>query len=241
MSTRPPLSRERVLTAAVDLADRDGLEAVTMRALAADLGVVPMALYKHVADKADLRAGMIDLVVGRFTPPAAETPWRAAVRLRIAEARAAQARHRWLRVAIESATRRTPTVLDHLEALADDLVRGGFSLDLVHHGLHALGPRVWGYAPEAFAPPPGGDSVSPGEAERAALVARYPRVAGIAADTASRTGAGCDDDAEFEQTLEMLLDALARLRDSGWESRPRQSVPEQSAPEPSAQAAAGSS
>src|SRR6187431_559655 len=67
--TRTPLSRERVLQAAVELADREGPDGLSMRRLAAELGVVPMALYKHVANKDELLDGMIDVVVGEIDPP----------------------------------------------------------------------------------------------------------------------------------------------------------------------------
>src|SRR5215467_15889182 len=74
---RAPLSRDRVLRAAVALADEAGIESLSMRKLAKELGVVPMALYKHVAGKEELLDGMIDIVVGEIDPPAGDAGWKA--------------------------------------------------------------------------------------------------------------------------------------------------------------------
>ena len=80
---RVPLSRERVLRAAVALADEHGVEAISMRRIAGELGVVPMALYKHVSSKDELLDGMIDVVVGEIDPPAGGTDGKAAIRRRV--------------------------------------------------------------------------------------------------------------------------------------------------------------
>ena len=83
---RVPLSRERVLRAAVALADEHGVEAISMRRIAGELGVVPMALYKHVSSKDELLDGMIDVVVGEIGPPAGGTDGKAAIRRRVLSA-----------------------------------------------------------------------------------------------------------------------------------------------------------
>jgi AcrR family transcriptional regulator len=220
VSNRDPLDRARVLAAAVAFADDRGLEPLSMRALAAELGVVPMALYKHVADKNDLVGGMIDLVVAGYVAPGQGLAWRDALRARIAAARASLARHPWLRAAVASRTRPTPIVLAHQNALAGDLIDGGFSVDLAHHALHALGDRIWGFSPEAFtgAPP----AALPSAEEVAYLSQHFPHVVAIAQDAGIRSGLGaCNDDAEFDFTLDLLLDAFARLHAAGWESAPR--------------------
>src|SRR5512133_1513269 len=92
---RPPLSRQRVLGAAVALADAGGVEALSMRKLAQQLGVVPMALYKHVANKDELLDGMVDVVVGEIDPPLSGTDWKTAIRRRVLSARSALLRHPW--------------------------------------------------------------------------------------------------------------------------------------------------
>ncbi|MCS5730855.1 TetR/AcrR family transcriptional regulator C-terminal domain-containing protein [Herbiconiux moechotypicola] len=233
--TRQPLDRSRVIEAAVERADREGLESISMRSLAAGLGVVPMALYKHVAGRDDLVAAMIDSVVEAYAPPRPGLGWQDAVRARIHSARAGLLAHPWLRTAIESATVRTPAVLGHMDAVAGELLHGGLSPDLAHHAMHALGHRIWGFSPEAFSAPPAGDAASPSaasaglahpdpaaQAELARQLAeRFPNVVAIALSAAERTPTGaCDDDAEFDFTLDLLLDAFERLHRARWESRP---------------------
>lgn len=238
---RAPLDRGRVLAAAVAAADSGGLDSVSMRGLASELGVVPMALYKHVADKGDLVDGMVDAVVADYAAdyadPRAEAgarsrgfdaaDWRSAVRGRILAARRTLGAHPWLRSAIETRTRRTPAVLAHMDSVAGELIAAGLSIDLAHHAMHALGHRIWGFSPEAFDEPPAADAApapvpTPEEQEAMMreMVSRYPHVAAIAREAATRDPSGaCDGDAEFEFTLDLLLDAIQRLHESGWQSR----------------------
>src|SRR5947208_13605437 len=112
---RVQLSRDRVLRAAVALADNVGIEALSMRNLAEELGVVPMALYKHVANKEELLDGMIAVVVGEIDPPAPGTDWKTAVRQRILSARRELLHHPW---ASRGAERRKSTAPAVLEAMA---------------------------------------------------------------------------------------------------------------------------
>lgn len=227
--TRAPLDRAQVLAAAVAFADAHGLSAVSMRTLAAELGVVPMALYKHVSDKDDLRGGMIDRVIVEYDAPTATSVWRTAVRSRLLSARDAQLRHPWMRTAIEGATVQTPAVLQHMNAVAGDLIAGGLSVDLAHHAMHALGYRIWGFSPEAFAAPRPPSTPGPAiddqehEQEQRAMMqqmaAHYPYVVAIAADAATRNPTGaCDEQSEYEFTLDLLLDAFQRLHDAEWSS-----------------------
>ncbi len=228
MSSREsPLSRPQVLAAGVVLADRDGLAALSMRHLSAELGVVPMALYKHVADKDDLVAGMIDLVVAGYATPPPGLEWREGVRQRVLAARDALLEHPWLRPAIEAASQRTSAVLGHMDAVAGEFAAGGLSYDLVHHAMHALGHRIWGFSPEAFSSPPAPSvprPAAPADAEQEAMMAaiaqRFPHIAAIALDAATRNPlGGCDEQFEFEFTLDLLLESVARLHVAGWASR----------------------
>lgn len=215
------LSRAQVVDAAIALADREGLAAVSMRQLAGDLGVVPMALYKHVSDKHDLLAAMIDRVVADYPRPVSRQPWREAVRTRVLGARDALLAHPWLRPAIETATERTPVILGYMDALVGDLVDGGLSYDLAHHAMHALGHRIWGFSPEAFSTPPSGtapEPKKPGADELAALARAFPHIAGVAAELERRHPGGCDDQFEFAFTLDLMLEAFARLHAAGWRS-----------------------
>jgi AcrR family transcriptional regulator len=150
---RERLNRDRVLRAAVALADESGIGAVSMRGLAKDLGVVPMALYKHVADKDELLDGMVDVVIGEFGPADPAQDWKGRIRQRILAARRAVLRHPWARPVIESRTNRTLAVLGYMDSLAGEFRAGGFSADLTHHVMHALGNRIWGFSPELFEEP----------------------------------------------------------------------------------------
>jgi len=218
---RAPLSRDRVLRAAVELADHAGIESLSMRKLAQELGVVPMALYKHVANKEQLLDGMVDVVVGEIDPPILGTGWKSAVRQRILSARRALLRHPWASRVIEARTTPTPVALEYLDSMIGMFRAGGFSVDLTHHLMHALGSRTWGFAQELYDNPP---SVDPQvqEAMLRELARRYPYVAEIAMaaahDDESVVGSGCDDQFEFEFALDLLLDGFERLRQRGWTS-----------------------
>ena len=221
---RTPLSRERVLRAAVSLADDAGIDAVSMRRLAQDLGVVPMALYKHVTNKEELLDGMVDVIVGEIDPPAEGANWKDAIRQRILSARQSLLRHSWASQVVESRTQATPVVLDYMDSLIGMFRAGGFSVDLTHHVMHALGTRMWGFTQEVFPTP-----APPADPEaRAAMfgqfAARYPHIIEMATasahDEASAVGGGCDDQFEFEFALDLLLDGFDRLHRQGWASRP---------------------
>ncbi|MCV2394269.1 TetR/AcrR family transcriptional regulator [Actinotalea sp. M2MS4P-6] len=217
---RARLNRDIVLRAAVDLADTAGIDAVSMRSLAAGLGVVPMALYKHVANKDELLDGMVEAVVGEIEPARRDEDWKASLRRQVLSARRALLRHPWAPAVIESRPAPTPRVLDHLDSVLATLRSGGLSVPLAHHAMHALGSRVWGFTQEVFpsAPPP----EDPAQRAQlvAAMAARWPNIvesaAGAGHDATSTVGAGCDDQAEFEFALDLLLDGIERRHREGW-------------------------
>src|SRR5690242_226931 len=93
--SRTPLSRDRILAAALELADTEGVESLTMRRLGDELGYEAMSLYRHVANKSDLLDGMLDIVVTEWEAPDAESDWRAAIRRSARSVHAALRRHRW--------------------------------------------------------------------------------------------------------------------------------------------------
>ena len=225
---RTPLSRRAVLAAGVGLADRDGIESLSMRRLAETLGVVPMALYKHVADKEDLVDGMVDTVIGEFAPGEPGEPsgagecdghWKPTVRRTVLSARRVVASHPWARAALETRTRRTAAVLAHMETLTSAFLRGGLSADLTHHAMHALGNRIWGFSPELFNDPgrPGGAARSN---QPAPDLAAFPGIVAVATDAAARRpgATSCDEDFEFGFALDLILDAVERLHEAGWSS-----------------------
>ncbi len=216
---RAPLSKERVLDTAVALADEGGVDALSMRRIAQALGVVPMALYKHVANKNELLDGMVDVLVGEIDPPAADTDWKTAVRLRVLSARRMLLRHPWAPEVIESRikarTTPTPAVMEYLDSMIGIFRAGGFSVDLVHHAMHVMGSRLLGFSQELF------EDASDREPDPDAMpaeemAARYPHITELAMavthDRGSVVGSGCDDQFEFEFALDLVLDGLERLR-----------------------------
>ena len=185
--------------------------------------MVPMALYKHVANKDELLDGMVDVLVGEIDPPAAALDWKSAVRLRVLSARRALLRHPWARQAIESRTDRRPPSLTTWTRSSAMFLAGGFSADLTHHVMHALGSRMWGFTQELFDQPPAPPAGPAAQAAMAREFARrYPHIVAIATaaahDEGSAVGHGCDDQFEFEFALDLLLDGFERLHEQGWSS-----------------------
>ncbi|HEX9121801.1 MAG TPA: TetR/AcrR family transcriptional regulator C-terminal domain-containing protein [Actinomycetota bacterium] len=218
VETRPrePLSRERVLRAALALADAGGVESLSMRRLAHELEVVPMALYKHVANKDELLGGMIDVVVEEIDPPAVGAEWKTAIRERILSARRALLRHPWASRVMESRTEPTPTVLAYMDSMIGMFLAGGFSIDLTHHAMHAMGSRLMGFTQELFNDT--ADTDAEMEAQMWGSMADtlpniYQLYLTVSHDDASVVGPGCDDQFEFELALDLLLDGLEKLRD----------------------------
>jgi AcrR family transcriptional regulator len=214
---RSPLTRERVLRTAVALADQGGIESLSMRKLAQALDVVPMALYRHFANKDELLNGLVDLVVGEIDPPLDGPDWKTAIRERILSARRALLRHPWASKVIESRTTPTPDVLGYMDSMIGLFRTGGFSLDLTHHAMHAVGSRMFGFTQEVFNDTADVDPAA--EAEMwGAIADKYPYIfeifATISHEDASTVGPGCDDQFEFEFALDLMLDGLEKLKDS---------------------------
>ena len=141
-----PLSRTRVLTAALELADRVGIEAFTIRKLAAELGTKPMSIYHHVANKEAIVDGMVDIVFSEIDLPSNNTDWKTAMRQRARSARAVLARHRWATPLMESRTSPGPATLRHHDAMLGCLRGGGFSIDMTAHAYALIDNYVYGFA-----------------------------------------------------------------------------------------------
>jgi len=210
---RLPLSRDRVLRTAVALADTYGMEAVTMRRVADELGAEAMSLYHHVANKDALLDGAVDLVAREINEAVAGLDpvpgWQQAVRRRILAARDVLLRHRWAPRLMSTRTAMSPEVVRYHDRLVGLLREGGFSYDLAHHALHALGSRALGFSQELFDP---GDGATAGLS--AELAADLPYLVGmlteIAHDDPGSILGWCDDQVEFEFGLDLLLDGLDR-------------------------------
>jgi len=221
---RSPLSRERVLAAAMKLAEDEGMPAVTMRRLAAVLGVEPMSLYYHLPGKDALLDGLVEVIVAEIglaidrRDEEVLEGWQAALRRRCLSARDVMERHPWAPGLIGSRTTIPIALYAYYEAILATLVGGGFSYHLAHRALHALGSMALGFAQELFSPAPagGGQDDDTAEADLSALAETTPHLTAMVAaelhDHAEDPLGWCDSRAEFEFTLDLLLDGLARAR-----------------------------
>jgi AcrR family transcriptional regulator len=215
---RVPLSRERVLQAAIELADDAGIDGLSMRRVGQRLGVEAMSLYNHVANKEDLLNGMLDQVLAEIDPPIEDdSDWRRVFHERVMSARRAFLRHRWAMDVVISQTDASPAMLAYMESMVGIIRRSGFSLDLTHHALHALGSRTMGFTQELFVDSgdaPADPAVSAAMASQ--MREHFPYIAEIVTKVTheqdSVIGSGCDDQFEFEFGLDLLLDGLERLR-----------------------------
>lgn len=146
MSDKPrPLSRERVLRAAADIADAHGLAALTMRSLADALSVKPMSLYYYIRNKEELLDGLVDLVFAEIELPEVGGPWRTEVRRRALSARTVLARHPWALTLVESRANPGPATLRHHDAMLGVLRAGGFSLEMTAYAYAIMDAYVYGF------------------------------------------------------------------------------------------------
>ena len=145
-ATRAPLTADRVLQGALDLADRIGIEAFTIRKLAAELGTKPMTIYHHVPNKESIIDGIVDMVFAEIELPPEDQPWKDAIRTRCISAREVLARHRWAPPLMESRTSPGPATLRHHDAVLGCFRRGGLSLPLTAHGYAIVDSFVYGFA-----------------------------------------------------------------------------------------------
>jgi AcrR family transcriptional regulator len=218
---RVPLSRERVLRAAVDLADERGIESLTMRTLGQKLGVEAMSLYNHVANKEDILDGMVDAVMSEVNDAVSEIDvqadeWKTAMRRRVLSARGIFLRHPWAPGVLESRTNESTPMMRYYDSIIGLFLEAGFSPDLTHHAMHALGSRALGFTQELY------DDSQEVDLEQTRTFARrmageYPNIAAMLEDVthdADTTLGWCDDQFEFEFALDLLLDGLERLRDA---------------------------
>lgn len=142
---RSPLSRAKILEAAVDRADRGGLLELSMRKLAQALGVEAMSLYNHVSNKDDLIDAMVDLVVGEIELPSAETEWNTALRRRAVSAHDVLVRHPWATQPLVSRVNVGPNMLRYVDATLGCLRRAGFPPKLADHAWNAIDSYIYGF------------------------------------------------------------------------------------------------
>jgi AcrR family transcriptional regulator len=208
---RSRLSRERVLKVAIAHADAGGLDALSMRKLADQLDVAPMALYRHVANKDDLIDGMVDVVFSEVGLPSIGPDWRTATRQRAMSLRDVLARHRWAIGLMESRRNPGPANLRHHDAVIGSLRAGGFDMALVAHAYSVLDSYIYGFAlTKMNLPFESGDDVA--QIAETMLepfpVNEYPNLVEFLAEHVMKPGYDYGD--EFEYGLELILDRLER-------------------------------
>ena len=212
IATRKPLSSARLLQAAVALADEAGLGAFSMRALAQELGVVPMALYKHVANKDELLDGMVEIVFSEIELPPRDLEWRSAMRCRAISTREALGRHGWAIGMMES-RRPGPANLRNHNAVMGCLREAGFSFELAIHAYSVQDAYIYGFALQerdlGFDTPDSAGEAAQRRAQTIGALEDYPYLVEIATKLPE---SGYDNGVEFAWGLDLILDGLEQLR-----------------------------
>ncbi len=208
------LSRERVLRQAMAYVDEYGIQALSMRRLAEDLGVAPMSLYRHVANKDDLVDSLVDSVFSEIALPPSGNDWKTALRQRAISARDALLRHRWAIGVMESRSHPGPANLRHHDAMLGALRSAGFSIAMAAHAFSLLDSYIHGFVLEM--------ANLPFTPEQAAGVSEamlepfppddYPNLRAMTTEHVMQPG--YDYSQEFEYGLDLILDALQRARDT---------------------------
>jgi AcrR family transcriptional regulator len=208
------MSRERVLRAAIGVADAKGIGALTMRRLAQELGVEAMTLYYYVANKEELLSAIADVVVGEFHLPSPDEDWKVALRRTAISAYEVLTRHPWAAGLMLSSRGMSDARLRYMDAVLGTLRRDGFSAEMTDHGYHALESHIMGFALWEV-----GMSLGTREELRALAtqflaqlpVDDYPYLAEHIEQHLKPRRLG--DEGEFAFGLDLVLDGLDRLRD----------------------------
>jgi AcrR family transcriptional regulator len=212
---RPVLTRDRILRAAISLADRDGIESLSMRKLGHKLGVEAMSLYNHVRNKVDMLDGMVDLVFSEIDFPPSGVNWRTAMRQRAISVHQVLLRHPWANGLMESRTTPGPANLRHHDAVLGSLRRAGFSVEMAAHAYSILDGYIYGFTLTESTLP----FVNAKEAKEVAgnllegfRSGEYPHLAEMAVDRTMKPGYSYGD--EFEYGLDLILDGIRRAESS---------------------------
>ena len=209
-ATRLPLSRDRILGQALQIADADGVEALTMRRLADDLGFEAMSLYRHVANKDDVLGGILDAVLAEIESPAGGGTWDEAIRRSAISVNDVLGRHAWATDLLMSPAGIRPARLAYMNELLGSLREGGFSADTTYTAYHALDAHIFGFAlwlgTHGVAPP---DVV---ERARELSLDEYPYL--LEHRDQHLTEGPHREVSAFELGLDLILDGLRKLRES---------------------------
>lgn len=208
--TRETLNRERVVRAAVDLADESGIDSVTMRELGRRLGVEAASLYNHVSGKDDLLNGMADVAAAEIDLPSSDTHWKEAMRRRAVSARGVFLRHRWASALLDSVEWRGSYSMLYADRVLGTLIRAGFSPVIASWAFIGLDSYIYGFERQSsnFSQSDDVGTIEVAEEVLAAIPeGEYPSLAAVAMEYADKP---YDEDAAFEFGLGLMLDSLER-------------------------------
>jgi AcrR family transcriptional regulator len=211
--SRAPLSRKRVLRAALVLADKGGIASLTMRKIGQKLHVEAMSLYNHVTNKGDLLDGLVDLVFSEIVLPSDGDDWKTAMRQRAISARDVLLRHPWAISLMQSRSKPGPATLRHHDWVIGSLRQAGFTIDMAAHAFSVMDGYVYGFALQQINLPYHTSKEGAVVAEhllRQLLADEYPHLAEMITEHAMKPGYNYA--AEFEFGLDLILDSLERLR-----------------------------
>ncbi len=209
---RAPLSRERVVRAAVAIADRSGIESLTMRRLGRELGVEAMSLYNHVADKDDILDGIVDLVLSDIDVPPTGTDWKTSMRQRAISAHEVLLAHPWAAMLIMSRFNIGPGMTRYLDATLGRLREGGFSIEGALDAWNTLDSHIYGFTLQELSLPFEVEETQQVSADVLGQLPadEYPHVVEVITEI-MQTGR----DENFEFGLDLILDGLERTLDQG--------------------------
>jgi AcrR family transcriptional regulator len=210
-----PLSKERVLRAAITLADAGGIESLSMRKLAQKLGVEAMSLYYHVANKDEILDGMVDIVFSEIDLSSSRADWKTAMRRRSISMRDVLATHPWATVMMQSRVNPGPALLRHHDSVIGTLRESGFSVEMAAHAFSAMDAYIYGFAMQEetlpFDTPEEVAAIAQSFLEQFP-VDEYPHLAELTIEHILQPGYDYGD--EFEFGLDLVLDGLETLRET---------------------------
>jgi AcrR family transcriptional regulator len=212
---RAPLSRERVLRAALALADMGGIESLTMRKIGQALQVEAMSLYNHIANKDDILDGIVDLVFSEISVPSNRVDWKMAMRQRALSTRDVLLRHPWAISLMQSRTKPGPATLRHHDAVIGSLRAAGFTIDMAAHAFSVMDGYIYGFALQQINLPYHTSEEGTAVAEtilRQLPADKYPHLAEMFIEHAMKPGYSYAE--EFEFGLDLILDGLEQLRNT---------------------------
>jgi AcrR family transcriptional regulator len=208
---RAPLSPEKVLRAALRMADKGGIEALSMRRLAQALEVEAMSLYNHVASKEDILDGLVELVASELDVPAIGGDWRAAMRQRATSAHAVLMRHPWATMLLVSRVNIGPNMLRYVDATIGCLRQAGFSYPMADHAWNVLDSYIYGFTLQKLNFPLAPPEYAPAAEEFLHLipVEQFPYLNGMSQEVIAGRHDGMH---QLETGLDLILDGLERMR-----------------------------